>query len=82
VAQIITPSNNQGPTKDLNAAIPAWAALKNTTESPIWIVDQQTGYIGSDNRDGLHPGDSGDSKMAAKWYPAMIAAIKSLQNST
>jgi len=78
VAQIIPLSTGNAATTALNAAIPAWATSKNTTESPIWVVDQYTGYTGTDNRDGVHPGDTGDVKMAAKWYPALVNAIKTL----
>ena len=60
----------------LNAAIPAWAQGLNKTESPIWVVDQYTGYSGStDNRDGIHPNAAGDTKMMNVWYPALIQAF-------
>jgi len=65
--------------QELNKAIPEWAASKNTTESPIWLVDQYTGMVSSDLKDGVHPGATGDNKMTEKWYPAVVAAIKSLQ---
>ncbi len=40
-------------------------------------MDQWTGYSGSaDNRDGVHPNDSGDTKMANIWYPALITALQ------
>lgn len=51
----------------LNAAIPAWAASQNTTASPIWVVDQYTGFSTSDLQDGVHPNASGNAKMAAKY---------------
>lgn len=61
----------------LNAAIPAWAQGQNKTESPIWVVDQYTGFSGSaDNRDGVHPNDAGDTKMMNVWYPALIKAFQ------
>jgi len=67
----------------LNKAIPAWAVSKNTTQSPIWVVDQYTGFSTSDLRDGVHPNANGDAKMAAKWMPALVNAIKVVQgNST
>ena len=62
--------------QDLNKAIPTWAQGMNSTDSPIWIVDQYTGFSGSsDLRDGVHPNASGDKKMADKWYPALITAL-------
>jgi hypothetical protein len=38
-------------------------------------VDQYTGYTSSDLRDGVHPNDSGDTKMTNVWYPAIIRAF-------
>jgi len=63
--------------QQLNAAIPTWATQQNTTESPIWVVDQYTGFSGSsDNRDGVHPNDAGDTKMMNVWYPALVKAFQ------
>jgi len=63
--------------QDLNKAIVAWAPGQNKTESPIWVVDQYTGFSGSaDNRDGIHPNDAGDTKMMNVWYPALIKAFE------
>jgi lysophospholipase L1-like esterase len=63
--------------QDLNKQIPAWATGLNTTESPIWVVDQYTGYSGTaDLRDGVHPNASGDKKMTDIWYPALIHAFE------
>ena len=62
--------------QDLNKAIVPWAQGLNTTASPIWVVDQYTGFSGSsDLRDGVHPNDSGDTKMANIWYPALVNAF-------
>ncbi|KAI0152749.1 carbohydrate esterase family 3 protein [Xylariaceae sp. FL1272] len=62
--------------QNLNAAIPTWAQGLNTTESPIWVVDQYTGFSGtSDLRDGVHPNMAGDTKMANVWYPAIMNAF-------
>jgi lysophospholipase L1-like esterase len=69
--------NYNSKVQQLNAAIPPWAQQQNKTESPIWVVDQYTGYSGSsDNRDGVHPNDGGDVKMANIWYPALIKALE------
>jgi lysophospholipase L1-like esterase len=61
--------------QQLNAAIPTWAAGLNKTESPIWVVDQYTGFASSDLRDGVHPNASGDQKMMNVWYPAVVKAF-------
>ncbi|KAI1759056.1 carbohydrate esterase family 3 protein [Hypoxylon sp. FL1150] len=66
--------------QSLNAAIIPWAQGLNTTESPIWVVDQYTGFSGtSDLRDGVHPNAAGDTKMANIWYPALVNAFQVAQ---
>lgn len=78
VAQIIPIGIGSYNTKiqQLNAAIPAWAQGLNKTESPIWVVDQYTGFnAASDLRDGVHPNDAGDVKMLNVWYPAIVRAL-------
>lgn len=63
----------------LNAAIPAWASSKNSTNSPIWVVDQYTGFNTTTNTgDGVHPIDSGNVKIAAKWLAPLQNAIKAV----
>lgn len=59
----------------MNKQIPAWATGLNKTESPIWVVDQYTGFSTSDLRDGVHPNASGDKKMLDKWWPALLGAF-------
>ena len=79
IAQIIPLGigNYNAKVQDLNKAIVPWAQGLNKTESPIWVVDQYTGYSGStDNRDGIHPNDNGDTKMAGVWYPAVVRAFE------
>lgn len=57
---------------DLNAAIPSWAAGKSTAQSPIVVVDQWTGFsTATDTADGVHPIDSGNLKIAARWLPPL-----------
>lgn len=61
---------------DLDAAIPAWAASKTTTASPITVVDQWTGFDdATDTSDGVHPNDAGNQKMSDKWYPPLAAVL-------
>ena len=67
---------------DLNSRIPLWAAALSTSQSPIWVVDQHTGFERDDFRDGIHPNEVGDRKMAAKWYPAVVEAAQSVLMST
>jgi hypothetical protein len=66
----------------LNSAIPSWAASLNSTESPIWVVNQNSGIQASDLRDGIHPNQSGDQKMEAVWYPAVVNALQVIQGGS
>ncbi|MFC3381891.1 SGNH/GDSL hydrolase family protein [Couchioplanes azureus] len=60
----------------LNAAVPGWAAALSTPRSPIAVVDQWTGFdTAADTSDGVHPNRAGDRKIAARWYPALLAAL-------
>ncbi|KAH7070761.1 SGNH hydrolase-type esterase domain-containing protein [Paraphoma chrysanthemicola] len=79
VAQIIPIAIGNYNTKiqQLNAAIIPWAQGLNKTESPIWVVDQYTGFNAqADLRDGVHPNDAGDEKMLKVWYPAILKALE------
>ncbi|KAG8722729.1 hypothetical protein FRC08_012608 [Ceratobasidium sp. 394] len=74
----ITPMNPSGCSDcaqrvvNFNNALPAWASSKSTSSSPITIVDLWTGYnTASDTYDGVHPNDSGNTKIASKYYPAL-----------
>jgi lysophospholipase L1-like esterase len=78
VAQIIPIAIGNFNTKiqQLNTAIVPWAQGLNSTVSPIWVVDQYTGFnAGADLRDGVHPNDAGDGKMLNVWYPALVRAF-------
>lgn len=60
----------------LNAVIPGWAAAHSTAQSPITVVDQWTGFNdATDTVDGVHPNDAGNHKVAARWLPALTAAL-------
>ncbi len=70
---------------DLNAAIPAMAAQKNTLAAPVMVVDMYSGYdpIADNDSQGtqqfyVHPNFSGGAKMAARW----MAAIQAYLNRT
>ncbi|GGQ85389.1 GDSL-type esterase/lipase family protein [Streptomyces pilosus] len=61
---------------DFNARIPAWAAATSTGGSPVTVVDQWTGFdTATDTYDGVHPDATGDGKIAARWFPALSAAL-------
>lgn len=59
---------------ELNSMIPMWAASESTAESPIYVVDQWTGFDpGSDAYDRIHPNMQGSQKMADVWLAALRA---------
>ncbi|MEU5396276.1 GDSL-type esterase/lipase family protein [Streptomyces tibetensis] len=61
---------------DFNARIPGWARATGTERSPVSVVDQWTGFsTATDTYDGVHPNASGDAKIAARWFPALAAAL-------
>jgi lysophospholipase L1-like esterase len=61
---------------NLNAAIPNWAAGLSTTQSPIVVVDQWTGFsVATDTGDGVHPNDSGFRKMANKYFTPLTRLV-------
>jgi lysophospholipase L1-like esterase len=67
----------------LNNAIPAWAAGKSTAASPITVVDQWTGFnSATDTGDGVHPNDSGNQKMAARWFPPLSSVLRGITPPT
>jgi lysophospholipase L1-like esterase len=52
----------------------AWASTNSTASSPIYIVDQWTGFDATaDTSDGVHPNLTGSQKMAAKAYAAVVS---------
>jgi len=68
---------------DLNVAIPAWAAGLATSQSPIVVVDQWTGFDTTiDTSEGIHPNDTGNQKIADKWYPALVAYLNGSVSTT
>lgn len=58
--------------KDLNTKIKAMSSQLSTQASPVILVDQFTGIDASkDLYDGIHPGETGEEKMAQKWFNAI-----------
>jgi lysophospholipase L1-like esterase len=64
----------------LNAAVPAWAASKNTAASPVYVVNiwstvDQSLYLPNSTLsvDGVHPMPPAAKAMADKWFAALAA---------
>lgn len=68
--------------KALNTAIATWAPTKSTRTSPIFVVDNFTGFDAvKDTVEGEHPNDSGNEKIANKVYPVLVQAYRSASGS-
>lgn len=58
--------------EELALAIDGWAEELTTENSPIYVVDQFTGFDAmTDTYDGVHPNDAGSVKMCNKWYDSL-----------
>lgn len=69
-------ANCPGGVVSLNNAIPAWASSKTTAQSPIYVVDQWTGFsTATDTSDGVHPNAAGLPKIANKWYATLAGLV-------
>ena len=78
LAQLIPTTNltNNSNYTTLNALLPALAQLKTTAQSPVIIVDQNTGFnAATETTDGVHPNAAGEEKMATRWYAALQALL-------
>ena len=60
----------------LNGNLPALVADKQRAESPIVLVDQQTGFDSTTmTYDGTHPNAVGDSRMAVRWFEKLAPTL-------
>lgn len=63
--------------KPLNEAISRAAEDMHTERSPVILVDQFSGFdAAEDTYDGVHPNESGERKMARRWFDAIMATKK------
>jgi lysophospholipase L1-like esterase len=66
----------------LNNALPGWAAGIRTTQSPVVVVDQWTGFnTATDTFDGVHPNNAGNQKMSDRWYPSLTSVLGGVPTS-
>jgi PKD repeat protein len=73
------PVRNERQIAPFNAALPVLAGGLSTPSSPVYVVDQYSGYDGAaDNGpDGIHPGRTGMQKIATRWYAALVPVLSS-----
>lgn len=68
--------------KELNTAIAAYAPTKKTVTSPVYFIDNFSGFDAvKDTTDGEHPNDAGNEKMATKFFEATKSAIQAVSRS-
>ncbi|CAN5474457.1 hypothetical protein BH09PLA1_BH09PLA1_05850 [soil metagenome] len=72
LCKIIPNHDNPSGVAALNDAIPNLVSQKNRDGSRIVMVDQFSGFdLGRDTFDGLHPNESGEQKMASRFFAAL-----------
>jgi len=73
LAQIIPTNHSQNHSfTDLNAQMQGIIDEKSTAQSPIILVDQNSGFDPvTDTYDDVHPNLIGEEKMAQKWFDAL-----------
>lgn len=56
----------------LNRGIEQLAADRSTERSPVWVVDQNSGFEpATHSYDGLHPNEAGERMLAQRWFQAL-----------
>jgi lysophospholipase L1-like esterase len=78
---VASPHENEG-IIDLNKHMDSIAASKATPESPVVVVDQNSGFDAEqDTYDGIHPNPVGEEKIAQEWTRAVISVLPQLATS-
>jgi lysophospholipase L1-like esterase len=55
------------------------AAAMTSSDSPVIVVDQNSGFnaaVGADTYDGTHPNAAGEEKMAQRWFDAIRKVLE------
>jgi acyl-CoA thioesterase-1 len=73
LAQVIPSRRANNQLSLLNQEIFKLGKEKNSVVSPVIVVDQNSGYLVTDNYDGTHPAEAGEIKLADKWTNAILA---------
>lgn len=76
LAQILPLSGHDSDVDALNAGIATLASQKNLGNSPVILVDQNSGISTSDLSDGIHPKSATESTMADRWYTALAPLLQ------
>jgi hypothetical protein len=77
LAKLIPMMNREDRIAEINAEIERLAAREGSSDSPIILVDHNTGFDPyNDLFDRVHPNIYGNMKMAAKWFDALKSVIE------
>lgn len=80
IAQLIPARMHEKEIREYNDLLDDLAQKHTTDESPIVIVDQFSGFDNqNDTFDGTHPNQSGEEKMAQKWFDALKLILEGVQ---
>lgn len=85
IAQLIPTDNSTWNQRiqTFNAEIPQLVSDEARGDSPVILVDQYSGFDATtDTYDGIHPDDSGEAKMAQRWFDAIANYLDGLDHST
>ena len=85
VAELIPTTNNtwNQRVQNLNNQIPQLVSTENRSNSPVILVDQNSGFnAATDTYDGVHPNASGETKMAQRWFEAVRTYLDSTSTLT
>lgn len=76
LCQVIPEHENVSGTAALDDAIPNLVSQKNRSNSRVILVDQETGFdLSRDSFDGLHPNESGEKKIASRFFNALTPLL-------
>ncbi len=79
VAKVIPYTPNPGEVTPLNDVIDTLDEAMSTSTSPVVVVDQYLNFnpaVGVDTFDGIHPNDSGEEKIAQKFFEELQNIMK------
>jgi lysophospholipase L1-like esterase len=82
VSTIIPLPSADSAVRTFNAAIPSMVQGKVNAGKKVYLVDMYGALTGSDLADGVHPNAGGYSKMATRWYNALLSVPGSIGNGT
>jgi acyl-CoA thioesterase I len=69
LAQLIPIAGGEARIQQFNQQVAQLAKESNTPNSPVFLVDQFSGFNAEkDTYDGVHPNESGEQKIADRWF--------------